>query len=128
MGEFGLDSDKTIYTFCGALNSLITKLKYAFPKAKIIFTTPLKRMKEDKESLNDFGCPHHGSLSDYRDAIVRIAKSYNIPVLDLYNLFSVDPSTEENRNKYMPDGLHPNDLGHKILADIFVKYLPELLK
>jgi len=38
-----VDSDD-IYTFCGALNSLINKLQKDFKKAKIIFMTPIHRL------------------------------------------------------------------------------------
>jgi len=126
--SFGLDDDETIYTFCGALNSIMTKLKIIFPNAQLIFATPLRRMEEDKESLNAYGFSHQGTLLDYRNAIIRIASKHNIPVLDLYTIYPVDPTTQENRNKYMPDGLHPNDLGHKMLAEIFVKYLSNFIK
>ena len=81
---FGTINDTTVYTFYGALNSLMSKLKYVFPNAQIIFATPLRRMQENKESLNDYGYPHHASFKDYRDAIIIAAAKYNYPVIDLY--------------------------------------------
>ena len=125
--EFGSIDDETIYTFCGALNSIMNKLKIIFPKSLIVFCTPTRRMKEDMESLNDFGKPHHGSLKDYRDAIITISKKHNIPVIDLYTLYKIDPTKEEERDKYMKDGHHPNDIGHKMLADVFIENLSKLI-
>ena len=42
---FGTLDSEDKYTFCGAVNSLITKLKNDFPNKKIVFMTPLHRLK-----------------------------------------------------------------------------------
>ncbi len=44
-GDIDSDSDD-IYTFCGAVNSLITKLQKDFKDKKIVFMTPLHRRDE----------------------------------------------------------------------------------
>ena len=45
-----LDSDD-IYTFCGAVNSLINKLERDFPNSRLIFMTPLHRLGETVPSM-----------------------------------------------------------------------------
>ncbi len=104
-----------IYTFCGALNILITTLKADYPNSKIIFMTPLRRKTEN--------IPNHDNkvLSDYVNAIIEITKKHNIPVIDLFRSDIIDP----NDTDVIPDGLHPNDKGHLIMADYIAK---ELLK
>ncbi len=106
-----------IYTFSGALNSLITKLLNDFPGKEIIFMTPLHRTTEDEPSQ-----PEGKILSDYVDVMRQIFKKRNIKYIDL---FEIDPFDIAS-NKYSPDGLHPNDLGHEILADTVAKELMKL--
>ncbi len=111
-----IESDD-IYTFCGALNSLITKLLKDFVGKEIIFLTPLHRTDENEPTK------HEGKvLSDYVDKMREIFKKRNIKYIDL---FEIDPF-DISKNKYSPDGLHPNDLGHEVLADTVAKELMKL--
>ena len=110
------DIDSTdIYTFYGALNCLINDLQNNYPKAQLIFLTPLRRTTE--------AVPNHNGkiLKDYVDAIIDVTKKYNLPVIDLFRSEIFDP----NDTDVLPDGLHPNDKGHAIMADYIAK---ELLK
>lgn len=114
--HFG-DVDSTdVYTFCGGLNSLITKLKKDFPNAEIIFMTPIHRLNEDTPYA-----PDGKVLSDYAEAIKEICKIRDIKVIDLFSINPLDPADES----VVPDGLHPNDAGHAILAEVVAE---ELLK
>ena len=114
LGKMG---DKTIYTFYGALDSLINKIKLLFPDTKVVFATPIHREIETSDK---------GELVDFVNAIKDVCSEYKIPVIDLYNLYKIYPSKEEDKLKYVPDGLHPNDLGHDILADVFIEELEKL--
>jgi len=109
-----IDSDD-IYTFCGALNVLINDLKNAYPKSEIVFLTPLRRATEAVVNYDG------KILKDYVEAIINITNKHNIPVIDLFTSGILDP----NDTDVLPDGLHPNDKGHLIMADYISK---ELLK
>lgn len=113
--EMGDISSTDIRTFCGAVNSLISTIKSDFPNSKIIFMTPLRRVNEN--------IPNHNGkvLEDYVDAIINITKNHDIPVIDLFRSGIIDPYDQN----VIPDGLHPNDKGHIIMADYIAK---ELLK
>ncbi len=113
-GEYGSDD---IYTFCGALNSLIKKLMRDFPNSKIVFMTPLHRKSENtpKEPESKF-------LADYAIAINDICKEYAIPVIDLFKLNPINPHDK----LLMPDGLHPSDRGHAVLAKVVGEALAKL--
>ncbi len=117
--HFGdVDSDsENIYTFCGALNSLISKLKTDFPSAKIVFMTPLHRMTENELSL-----PDNKKLSDYVDAIREICVKRGVDVIDLFAINPIDI----NDKLLLPDGLHPSDAGHEIMAEVIGNALLEL--
>ncbi len=113
---FGTSDSEDIYTFCGAVNSLINTLTTDFPDANIVFMTPLHRLGEDVPS------PHSGkTLAEYAAAIREICDKRGIPVIDLFSINPLDAADET----LLPDGLHPNDAGHVILARVVAE---ELLK
>lgn len=113
---FGTLESEDIYTFCGAVNSLIKTLKHNFPQAKLIFMTPIHRDCEEQPSL-----PDSKKLEDYVNAILTICKNHKVPVIDLFNINPLDPTDKE----VVPDGVHPNDKGHAIMAQVIAE---ELLK
>lgn len=113
---FGELDSEDIYTFCGAMNSLIKKLKRDFPGKKIIFMTPLHRLCETDPSR-----PDSKILADYADAMVTICKNHDVDVIDLFKINPLDPSDKE----LVPDGLHPSDKGHSVMAEVIAE---ELLK
>lgn len=113
---FGDINSENRYTFCGAVNSLISKLMKDFPHAKIIFMTPLHRLNETQPSE-----PEHKTLEDYVNAIREICKNRNIALIDLFDINPFDPNDAD----LVPDGLHPNDKGHSVLAEVIAR---ELLK
>lgn len=108
-----LDSEDT-YTFCGAVNSLINKLLRDFPKAKIIFMTPLHRLNETIPLE-----PQKKTLEDYVNAIRAICKNREIAIIDLFEINPLDPRDKE----LVPDGLHPSDKGHSIMAEVIANEL-----
>ena len=113
---FGNLDDEDIYTFCGGVNSLINNLLKNFKKAKIVFMTPLHRTEETNPSQ-----PDGKILEDYAKAVLEICKNKGIPVIDLFGINPLDPYD----TSLVPDGLHPNDNGHKIMAEVIAS---ELLK
>ena len=104
-----------LYTFNGALNSLISQLKNDYPNKPIVMLTPLHRTNE--EVKNKLGY----SLKDYSDAIIEATQRHNIHLIDLFNELELDPYD----TNLVPDGLHPNDAGHIIMADFIGKKLQE---
>ena len=114
---FGTIDSADAYTFCGALNSLINKLKKDFPNKKIIFMTPIHRLEQTNPSQ-----PDSKILSDYADAIVTICKKHNVDVIDLFKINPLDPADEE----LVPDGLHPSDKGHAVMAQVIAEELIKL--
>ena len=98
------------------MDTLFFKLLKKYPKAKIVLLTPIHRTEETKY-FNEFGVRNCGTLEDYVNAEMEVAKKYNIPILDLYHFSGICPDIEENRKQYTVDGLHPNDKGHQIIAE-----------
>ena len=61
-------------------------------------------------------------LKDYVDCIIETTKRHNVYLIDLFKKIELDPYDQS----LVPDGLHPNDKGHEILAKIIGKKLMEL--
>ena len=115
-------SDRTQFTFCGAMHALCEILINRYPGSKIIFITPLHRCDEEQYKQEKGGKVFR-SLKHYVDVIREIAEYYSLPVLDLYSTYGIQPKVAVLREKYVPDGLHPNDEGHKILAEKIAAFL-----
>lgn len=117
---FGDFSDRTADTFCGAIHELYVSLLEKYPTATIMVITPLHRSTEDIPNM------HGKVLKDYVDMIRRAAEYYSLPVLDLYAVSGMQPAIPMLKEKYMPDGLHPNDAGHVLLTNRIVKFIESL--
>lgn len=107
----GSPSEHTPDTFCGALNVLFTGLIEKYPEAVIAVMTPVHRGDEDTVNAAT-GLP----LSEYVARIREAAARYSLPVLDLYAGGGIAPMIPANRERYCPDGLHPSDAGHRLIA------------
>lgn len=111
----GSIDDRTPYSFCGALHVLIRKLYDMYPGKTIVFMTPTHRLNESSPRGDGYKAPTL-PLSGYVDVIKDVCRHYAIPVLDLFAVSSIQPDVESQMRLFMPDGLHPNDAGHAIIA------------
>lgn len=97
-------------TFYGACHYLMRGLLEKYPEALIVFMTPLHRCDDFVPNKSN-----GKTLSQYADIIKEVAKYYSLPVLDLYTMGGIQPDVPVMKEKYCPDGLHPNDAGHEII-------------
>ena len=124
---FGDVSDRTDKTFCGAVHSLMKYLREEYPSSTIVFMTPMHRLNDAFPATHALkGATVGKPLECYVNAICDSAPLYNINVLDLFHSLPIDPNDEETKQLYVPDGLHPNDLGHHIIAELLFNYLKAL--
>lgn len=122
IGHFG---DTTPDTFYGACYDLYMRLIKKYLGKTIVIMTPLHMVDENKiPEIKDDG--QYGLLVDYVNAIKQVAAYFSLPVLDLYAVSTIQPAIEQVREKYMPDGIHPNDEGHKIVAHKLKTFLEAL--
>jgi len=105
----GTMADRTVETYYGAWHVLLSGLIEKYPEKTIVAITPLQR--DTAEIVN------------YIQPVKDVAAYYSIPCLDLYNGGGLYAGSETIRNKYMPDGLHPNAEGHRIIADKMAGFL-----
>ncbi len=120
----GSFSDRTPMTFYGALHTLYTYLTENYLGVPVVVITPLHRSNEDN------GCvtrPYdYKPLKDYVNAIREVAEYYSFPVLDFYATSGMQPQIAASKEAFMPDGLHPNDAGHEILANKIIQFIKTL--
>ncbi len=113
----GKMSDRSVFTFYGALHVLFASLIEKYPLALIFVITPLHRLGEENPRGNGSKEKDAVTLGEYVDIIRHVAEYYSLPVLDLYAMSGLQPAVKAIREKYIPDGLHPNDEGHRVIAD-----------
>ncbi len=115
----GAMTDRSPYTFYGACHTLMHLLTRKYLGKPVLFVTPLRCVDEVRTESD-------GSilaLRDFRNVILEVAEFYSLPVLDLYAQSGIRPEIPEVRSALMPDGLHPNDAGHAIVARKIGNYL-----
>lgn len=121
----GCFDDRTDDTFYGALHNLYSDLIAKYPTAQLVVMTPLHRLGEN-EAYNTWGLRSVGCLEDYVDIICEVAGYYGIPVLDLHRVSGLQPEVPQLKERYMPDGLHPNDAGHALIHSRLKGFLETL--
>ena len=121
-------SDRDPYTFYGACHILFEGVINKHPEAVIVVMTPLHRIQEDNPRGDGNKADGEGlaPLSTYVDIIKEVAAYYSLPTLDLWSVSGIQPKVKILREKYCPDGLHPNDAGHKIIASRLAGFLKSL--
>ena len=120
-------TDKHVFTFYGAVHTLCVNLIRKYPSSQIVFITPLHRWNEEGGlgTWKPDGVKQH-KLSAYAKAIKDVCELYSIPVLDMFGKGSMPINIPEYAKIYTTDALHPNDEGHKILAEKLGKFLENL--
>lgn len=112
----GVPSDRDPSTFYGACHFMMSALLTRYPGKPVVIMTPLHRLDEDNP-LGDGRKPRSAApLSAYRDILLETAEYYALPVLDLYATSGIQPNHPVSRERLCPDGLHPSDEGHALIA------------
>ncbi len=121
----GKPSDRAPDTFWGACHYLFSGLIKKYPEARIIVMTPLHRANESSKR-GDSKPYDVAPLYEYVQIIRSVAEYYSLPVLDLFRVSGIQPEIEEIRSRYMPDGLHPSDMGNERIAELLEGFLRAL--
>ncbi|MDD6144341.1 MAG: SGNH/GDSL hydrolase family protein [bacterium] len=119
LGSF---EDRTVDTFYGACHVLMQGLMEKYVGKPVIICTPLHR-DEENDPHDERKVEVH-PLHVYRSILMEVAQYYAMPVLDLYAVSGIQPQNAVCREALCPDGLHPNDAGHAIVA----RRMGEMLK
>ena len=120
----GTFEDREPNTFYGACHYLYSHLIEKYPEAVIVVMTPCHRCNEERTNGDSLQKTYHyGNLKTYVDIIREVAEYYSLPVVDLYASSGLQPNVPIIRERYMPDGLHPNDVGNARIAERLGNFL-----
>lgn len=122
----GTFNDRDVHTFYGACHYLMTRLLERFPGKTIFFMTPIHRLNEDNMKGDGYKAYNVATLNTYVEIIREVAEYYSIPVLDLHKVSGIQPKVDIIRERFIPDGLHPNDAGHELLTARILGFLKAL--
>jgi lysophospholipase L1-like esterase len=134
LGTLG-DTDQNASLY-GAVDYTIKQLIAKYPTQTIAVFTPIPRSNSYGNTGANATTNYY--LRDVADAIIAVCKAYSIPCLDLFrNSSPLAPWNTTNKATYFVpdsgsidvpngDGLHPNHLGHSILADKILSFLNSL--
>ncbi len=124
MGTF---TDRTPDTFYGACHYLFRGLIKKYLGKPVVIMTPLHRLGEKKPNPTGNKAMSVGTtLLDYVNAIRQVAEYYSLPVLDLFATSGIQPEIPEVQQAFLPDGLHPNDVGHRMIAEKLKAFMESL--
>ncbi len=121
----GTPDDRSPNTFYGACHILFEGLIKKYPLATIVVMTPVQRNIPADYEPERAGLPDI-ALLDFVNVLKDVAMYYAIPMLDLYSVSGIHPQIKINREVFCPDGLHPNDEGHALIASRLEGFLKGL--
>lgn len=110
-------------TFTGTLRSVINMLRKEYPQIRIVLVTPSYCSPTAADGSyrycdeTDYG---GGYLEEYVNAELVVAEEMGVEIVDLYHLLDMN---QENFDTYLYDGLHFNEYGREIVADILAECL-----
>lgn len=108
-------------TFCGDLDKLVSKIEYVYLNhneenyCKLLFVNPPSTVLNDAVyAINPVNMVQQ---KEFAKAINEIAPFYSFEVIDLYNNNILNTHDSNVQMELVPDGVHPNAEGHRILAE-----------
>ncbi len=121
--EIGKSTDTGTETLCGCINTTIDNLYAILPTIQLGIVTPTPWVGNEPSN--------NGFMARYSEAIVEICKRRGIPCLDLFHCSGLRPNDANYRelvySKDEGNGVHPNELGHKIISSHFYNFLQSLI-
>lgn len=100
-------------TFTGDLDELLFGLQKDYQDAQIVLITPLPNVLHDLlRKSRDYLLPQ----SAFVRVMKQLGEEHGIPVIDLYNSNFLDTHDAAVIHALMPDGVHGNETGYRMLA------------
>lgn len=120
--ELGTIDDTGTDTICGCINTTIDAVYQANPLARLGIITPCPWRSYNPATDN--------AMRRLSNAIIEICNKKGIPVLDLYRCSGFRPWDDTFRNLVYTmsnnDGVHPNNIGHEMLASHINEFIKQL--
>lgn len=135
--ELGTAEDETTDTIGGCMNQTMQRLVDGNPQMAVGIVTPTRWLTGfgfTKDGKMDWHLITREECDAYVQLLKDVAARHGLPVLDLYNEFSVDPDNEEHQKLYYGEGdakdpmfVHPNSEGHKLMYPLWREFIIGLM-
>ena len=134
--ELGSSDDITEETIGGCMNLTIRKILASNPSLIVGIVTPtpwLTNFAFDPDGEQNFSGTSREECDAYVSLLIAVAEKYNLPVLDIYHEFELNPDDPDTRAKYYVEneredvGVHPNSEGHRIMYPLWKPFVEDLL-
>lgn len=120
-GHLEYDKRMTKETFCGDLDEMASAIEYVYRDhneenyVKLIYVNPPATILNDGVYAMDPG--NMVQQKSFAEAINAIVPAYGFEVIDLYNNNILNSHDRDVNDQFVPDGIHPNVEGYRILAE-----------
>ena len=98
------------------MREIYRRINTELPGAQVLYLMPFM-IDAVEEKL-----PFHGVLDEFREKLKSLATEYGACVLDLQQIFNEKQKTTDPK-KLAVDGIHPTNLGHKVIANAIVEVI-----
>ncbi len=98
------------------IREIYRRLKMELPDTQVLYLMPFMTDAVEKKF------PFHKTLDEYREILKNTALENGALVLDLQEIFNEAQKTIAPKDLAI-DGIHPTNLGHKVMADAVYKML-----
>lgn len=122
----GTKSDDEKTSYIGAFYRVVDNIRSLNPQAKIIVMTATLQVPVDGTTIRRTDRTKNGlgnDLHDYMDAQKLACTDLDLPYADFMQPALFQPMNPAFRKKMMPEGLHPNSVGHQLIVQELAKQL-----
>lgn len=98
------------------MREIYRRINTELPGAQVLYLMPFM-IDAVEENL-----PFHVVLDEFREKLKSLATEYGACVLDLQQIFNEKQKTTDPK-KLAVDGIHPTNLGHKVIADAITEVI-----
>lgn len=105
------------------LRSFVTQLREI--DAKVVFMTP-NQVRWSPLTLEKYGRPPYDPedpqgfthiLANYAERMRAVAREMQVPLVDIYAEYDAEEFQQSPCRELLPDGMHPSDKGHALVAE-----------
>ena len=113
--RFGALDNGSTAGYCGALQSFVNAVERNYPDKEYFFVTLYQLLATDASTYTDYqGTP---SFNDYLQVQRTLAERHGYHMIDIYNSGFMSTQDAITTANLIPDGIHPNDAGYRVLGE-----------
>lgn len=113
--RFGALDNGSTAGYCGAIQSFVEAVERNYSDKEYFFVTTYPLLSTDASIYTDYaGTP---TFNDYMQVQRTLAQRYGYHMIDIYNSGFMSTQDAVTTANLIPDGIHPNDAGHRMLGE-----------